>query len=70
MKCGEFVVLYIYQRCSGLILESILQKYFKPNAKIMNDVLVRDVVEMHYQFSAKVMDHNFIRCVAKEAYFK
>ena len=32
----------------------------------MNDVLVRDFVKMHYQFSAKVMDPNFIRCVAKE----
>ena len=32
----------------------------------MNDVLVRDFVKMHYQFSAKVMDPNFIRRVAKE----
>ena len=36
--CGQFVVFYIYQRCSGLTLESILRKYFKPHAKIMNDV--------------------------------
>ena len=43
--CGQFVVLYIYQRCSGLTLESILRKYFKPHAKIMNDVLVRDFVK-------------------------
>ena len=32
----------------------------------MNDVSVRDFVKMHYQFSAKVMDPNFIRRVAKE----
>ena len=44
-------------------------KYFKPHAKIMNDVLVRDFVKMHYQFSAKVMDSNFISCVAKEVDF-
>ena len=66
MTCGQFVVFYIYQRCSGLTLKSILQKYFNPQAKIMNDVLVRDFVKMHYQFSAKVMDPNFIRRVAKE----
>ena len=64
--CGQFVVFYIYQRCSGLTLKSILRKYFNPQAKIMNDVLVRDFVKMHYQFSAKVMDPNFIRRVAKE----
>ena len=64
--CGQFVVFYIYQRCSGLILKSILRKYFNPQAKIMNDVLVRDFVKMHYQFSAKVMGPNFIRRVAKE----
>ena len=62
MTCGQFVVFYIYQRCSGLTLESILQKCFKPHAKIMNDVLVRDFVKMHYQFSAKVMDPNVISC--------
>ena len=67
--CGQFVVFYIYQRCSGLTLESILRKFFKPHAKIMNDVLVRDFVKMHYQFSAKVMDPNFIRLVAKEVDF-
>ena len=65
--CGQFVVFYIYQRCSGLTLKSILRKYFNPQAKIMNDVLVRDFVKMHYQFSAKVMDPNFIRRVAKES---
>ena len=32
----------------------------------MSHVLVRDFVKMHYQFSAKVMDPNFIRCVVKE----
>ena len=64
--CGQFVVFYIYQRCSGLTLKSILRKYFNPQAKIMNDVLVRDFVKMHYQFSAKVNDPNFIRRVAKE----
>ena len=64
--CGQFVVFYIYQRCSGLTLKSILRKYFNPQAKIMNYVLVRYFVKMHYQFSAKVMDPNFIRCVAKE----
>ena len=36
----------------------------------MNDVLVRDFVKMHYQFSAKVMDTNFVRRVAKEVDFK
>ena len=56
--CGQFVVSYIYQRCSGLTLKSILQKYFNQHAKIMNDVLVRDFVKMHHQFSAKVMDPN------------
>ena len=40
MTCGQFVVFYIYQRCSGLTLESILRKYFKPHAKVMNDVSV------------------------------
>ena len=68
--CGQFVVFYIYQRCSGLTLKSILRKYFNPHAKIMNDVLIRDFVKMHYQFSAKVMDPNFIRRVAKEIEFK
>ena len=67
--CGQFVVFYIYQRCSGLTLESILRKYFKPHARIMNDVLVRDFVKMHYQFSAKVMDPNFVRRVVKEVDF-
>ena len=32
----------------------------------MNDVSVKDFVKMHFQFSAKVMDPNFIRHVAKE----
>ena len=32
----------------------------------MNDVLVRDFVKMHYQFSAKVMDPNFISRVEKK----
>ena len=68
--CGQFVVFYIYQRCSGLTLESIIRKYFNPHAKVMNDVLVRDFVKMHCQFSAKVMDSNFIRRVAKEIEFK
>ena len=68
--CGQFAVFYIYQRCSGLTLKSILRKYFNPQAKIMNDVLVRDFVKMRYQFSAKVMDPNFIRRVAKEIVFK
>ena len=63
-------MFYIYQRCSGLTLESIIRKYFHPHAKIMNDVLVRDFVKMHYQFSAKVMDSNFIRPVAREIDFK
>ena len=69
MTCGQFAVFDIYQRCSGLTLESILRKYFKLHAKIMNDVLVRNFVKMHYQFSAKVMDPNFIRRVAKEVDF-
>ena len=68
--CGQFVVFYIYQRCSGLALESILRKYFNSHTKIMNDALVRDFVKMHYQFSAKMMDPNFIRHVAKEIDFK
>ena len=38
----QFVVFYIYQRCSGLTLKSILRKYFNPQAKIMNNVSVRD----------------------------
>ena len=59
-------MFYIYQRCTGLPLESILRKDFNPHAKIMNDVLVRDFVKMHYQFSAKVMDPKFIRRVAKK----
>ena len=68
--CGQFVVFYIYQRCSGLTLECIIRKNFKPHAKIMNDVFVRDFVKMHYQLSAKVMDPNFISRVAKEIDFK
>ena len=68
--CGQFVVFYIYQRCSGLTLESIIRKYLKLHAKIMNDVLVRDFVKMHYQFSAKIMDPNFVSHVAKEIDFK
>ena len=38
--CEQFVVFYVYQRCSGLTLKSILRKYFKPHAKIMNDVFI------------------------------
>ena len=68
--CGQFVVYYIYERCSGLTLKSILRKYFKPHEIIMNDVLVRDFVKMHYQFSAKMMGPNFMRRVAKEIDFK
>ena len=68
--CGQFVVFYNFERCSGLTLKSTLRKYFKPHAKIMNNALVRDFVKMHYQFSAKVMDPNFIRRVAKEIEFK
>ena len=67
--CGQFVVFYIYQRCSGLTLESIIRKYFNPHAKLRNDVLVKDFVKMHNQFSAKVMDPNFISRVAKEIDF-
>ena len=26
--CGQFSVFYIYQKCKGLSLDSILQKYF------------------------------------------
>ena len=59
-------MFYVYQRCSGLTLKSILRKYFNPEAKIINDVSISDFVRMHYQFSAKVMDPNFIRRVAKE----
>ena len=42
----------------------------KGNAKVMNDVSVRDFVKIHYQFSAKVMNPNFIKSVAKEVDFK
>ena len=66
MTCAQFVVFYIYQRCTGLTLESIIRKYFNPHAKLRNDVLVRDFVKMQYKLSAKVMDPNFIRRVAKE----
>ena len=66
MTSEQIVVFYIYQRCSGLTLRSIVQKYFDPHAKIMNDVLARDFVKMHYQFSAKVMDPNLVRRVSKE----
>ena len=68
--CGQFVVFYIYQRCSGLTLKSIYRKYFNSHVNTMNDLLVRDFVKMHYQFSAKVMDPDFIRRVAKEIEFK
>ena len=68
--CGQFVVFYIYQRCSGLTLEAIIRKYFNPHAKLRNDVLIRSFVKMHYQLSAKVMDPNFISCVAKEIELK
>ena len=68
--CGQLVVFYIYQRYSGLTLGSIIRKYFNPHAKITNDVSVRDFVKMHYQFSGKVMDPNFVRRVAKEVDFK
>ena len=51
--CGQFVVFYIYQRCSDLTLESINRKYFNPHAKLRNDVLVRDFVKMHHQLSKK-----------------
>ena len=68
--CGQFVVFCIYQRCFGLTLNSIVKKYFNPQVKITNDVLVRDFVKMHYQFSAKVIDPDFIRHVAKEIEFK
>ena len=62
-------MFYIYQRCSGLTLESIIRKYFNPHAKLRNDILVRDFVKMHYKLSAKVMDPNFITRVAKEIDF-
>ena len=68
--CGQFVVFYICQRCSGLTLEAIIRKHFNPNAKLRNDVLARDFVKMHYQLSAKVMYANFISRVAKEIDFK
>ena len=51
--CEQFVVFYIYQRCSGLTLKSILRKYFNPHAKIMNDVLVRDFLECITNFLQK-----------------
>ena len=67
--CGQFVVFYIYQRCSGLTLQAIIRKYFNLHAKLRNDVLVRDFVKMHYKLSAKVVDPNFISRVAKEIEF-
>ena len=44
-------------------------KYFKLHAKKINDVLERDFVRIHYKFSAKVTDCNFIRRVVKEIDF-
>ena len=51
--CGQFVVFYIYQRCSGLTLKSILRKYFNPHAKIMNDVLVETLLKCITNFLQK-----------------
>ena len=62
---GQFVVFYIYQRCPGLTLESSFENILNQMQKTTNDVLVKDFVKMHYQFSAKVMDPNFVRRVAK-----
>ena len=59
--CGQFSVFYIYQKCKGLSLDCILRKYFTSQGRVMNDMLVRDFVKMHYQFSAKVMDFGFMR---------
>ena len=36
----------------------------------MNDVSIKDFVKMQYEFSAKMMDPNVIRRVAKEIEFK
>ena len=54
----------------GVYPSKIFLTICKGNAKVMNDVLVRDFVKMHYQFSAKVMDPNFIKRIAEEADFK
>ena len=67
--CGQVVVFYIYQRCSGLTLESIIRKYFNPHAKLRNDLLVRAFLKMHYKLSAKVMDPIFITHVTKKIDF-
>ena len=67
--CGQFVVFYIYQKSRGLTSEVILRKYFSTHNKLRNDLLVRDFVKLHYHHDAKVMDPNFVRCVAKEVDF-
>ena len=67
--CGIFVVFYIYQKSQGLTLEVILRKYFSTHNKLRNDLLVRDFVKLHCHHDTKVMDPNFVRCVAKEVDF-
>ena len=62
---SQFVVFYIYQKSRALTLEVILRKYFSTHNKLRNDLLVRDFVELRYHHDAKVMDPNFISCVAK-----
>ena len=64
--CGQFVIFYLYQRCSGLTLDLIIWKFFTPHGRVMNDMLVCDFVKMHYHFSAKVMDMSFIQLIRKK----
>ena len=61
MMCGQFVVYYIYHKSRGLTLDIILRKYFSTHNKLRNDLLVRDLVKLHYHYDAKVIDLNFIR---------
>ena len=68
--CGQFDVFYIYQRCSGLTLESILRKYLKPHAKIMNAVLISKILCLNaLPIFCKSDGPNFVRRVAKEVDF-
>ena len=62
---GQIVVLYIYQKSQGLMLQVILHKYFRPHNKLRNNLLVRDFVKLHYHHDAKIIDPNFIRHITK-----
>ena len=64
--CGQFSVFYIYQKCKGLSLDCILRKYFTSQGRVMKDMLVRDFVKIHDQFSAKVMDFGFMHSLKEK----